>query len=99
MTDGALKANAYITEETLEWATKPDCPALFNGYLASILLNVLHYEGAADKLWKVDDKYSLSWWGPEGDEYLSKVFTKEQILTLLKTKIITYSLDVIQKGR
>ena len=38
-------ADFYIDSDVLDWATKEDCPSIFNEYVAHILIDALHING------------------------------------------------------
>ena len=87
-------AEFYIDSKTLDWATKEDCPSVFNEYVAEILVNALGINGDANIFCKcMYGGYNLSWVLENGNEYM-QTFTEEELLNALLGKIVDYELKV-----
>ena len=87
-------ADFYINSETLDWATKDECPPIFNMYVADILIMALGINGSAHVFCKCKDGgYNLSWVLGNGEEYV-KTFSENELLNVLQDKIVDGELRV-----
>ena len=87
-------ANFYIDSKTLDWATREDCPSIFNEYVADILVDALGINGAANLFCKCRcGGYNISWVLSNGEEY-AKTFSEEELLNALQGKIVDYDLKI-----
>lgn len=83
-----------MIQKTLDWATTKECPAIFNDYLATILVDALGINGDANFFGKCQTGgYNLSWILSNGNEY-AKTFSEEELLAALKNKVVNYDLRV-----
>lgn len=88
-------ADFYIDSDVLDWATKEDCPSIFNEYVAHILIDALHINGVPHVFCKcVNGGYNLSWiLNHNGEEYI-RTFSENELLNALKNKSINYEIKV-----
>ena len=87
-------ANFYIDEKTLDWATRDECPSIFNAYVSGILIDALGINGSAHVFCKCEyGGYNLSWVLDNGEEYV-KTFSEEELLDALKDKVVDYEMKV-----
>lgn len=89
-------AKFYIDSKTLDWATREECPPIFNNYIAEILIDALGINGDANLFCKCKyGGYNLSWGSVDGEEYVH-TFSEEELLNALQDKIVDYELKVRQ---
>lgn len=87
-------AEFYIDSKTIDWATTEGCPLVFNEYIADILVDALGINGSANVFCKCENGgYNLSWVIKSGEEY-AKTFSEEELLNVLKGKIVDYELRI-----
>lgn len=87
-------ADFYIDSKTLDWATREECPFIFNEYVADILVDALGINGSADVFCKCKyGGYNLSWVLENGNEYI-RTYSEEELLNALKGKIVDYELKI-----
>lgn len=90
----SYKADFYIDSKTLDWATKEDCPSIFNEYIADILIDALCINGSANVFCKCKyGGYNLSWVLKNGNEYV-QTFSEEELLNALNNKVVEYTMKV-----
>ena len=91
---GSFVAEAYIDAKTLEWATEEGCPAIFNEYIADILVDALGINGWRNVFCRCKQGgYTLSWVLTNGDEYV-KTYSEDELLNAIKGKIIDFEMSV-----
>lgn len=89
-------ADFYIDEKTLDWATKDECPSIFNAYVSGILIDALGINGSAHVFCKCGyGGYNLSWVLENGEEYV-KTFSEEELLDALQGKVVDFEMKVKQ---
>lgn len=87
-------AKFYIEKETLEIATRKDCPDVFNSYIEDILMEVMKLNGLPLELYKKDNLYKLEYMNPNDKNIYTKTLTEEEILEILKDKEIKCEITV-----
>lgn len=91
---GIYSIDYYIDSNTLDYATKEDCPRIFNEYIAEVLIRALGINGDAAIFCKCDfGGYNLSWVLDDGEVYV-KTFSEEELLRSLKDKTLEYKLEI-----
>lgn len=90
----SYKADFYIDSNTLDWATRENCPSIFNEYIADILIDALGINGSANVFCKCKyGGYNLSWVLENGNEYV-QTFSEEELLNALNNKVVEYTMKV-----
>lgn len=87
-------AKFYIEKETLEIATKKDCPHVFNSYIEDILMEAMQLKGLPMEFYKKKNLYKLEYMNPDNKNIYTKTLTLEEILDILKDKEIKCELTV-----